>query len=68
MIISVTLTGKTIIDNDRSEITIDVDEYEVISEMGGAEKVLDMLDYSDVVAWVAKKEKEMTEDEYDRLP
>lgn len=56
MIITVDVSGKTIVDINREEVTIDVDESELLREMGGTEAVLDMLDYGEIVRYVAEIE------------
>lgn len=51
-------------ENEPGGVTlIGVDVYDLLQEIGSTEEILDMLEYSDVVEYVARVEKEKMEDD-----
>lgn len=57
MIINVDVTGNVVIDVSRESISLDVDGGELVNAMGGADEILPLLDYSDIVEYVAEQDR-----------
>lgn len=67
MIIHINVDGKVVFDVPNETITVDADPYELLSELGDTEDVLDMLDYDTVREYVDRVEKERREYENEML-
>lgn len=63
MIINIEVGNNIHIDTYTNTIRVDVDEHELLREIGGTEAILDMLDYSEITEYVTQVENEKREDE-----